>query len=188
MGLAQTVSQISVSEYLEGEKVSELKHEFIDGQVFAMAGVSKNHNKITLNFGSKLQNHLRNNDCDVFIEAVKVRANSVTYYYPDLVVTCEKDEIDNYVIHEPCLIIEVLSPATERTDRNEKLNIYKQMQSLQEYVIIWQDQVLIEIHRRHGQFWKVERFTQIADEIELVSVNLNVIASEIYQNVNFSQP
>ncbi|MCU0238738.1 MAG: Uma2 family endonuclease [Pyrinomonadaceae bacterium] len=188
MALAQTISNISVEEYLEGEKVSSVKHEYIDGQVFAMAGVSKNHNRINGNLYSSLLNHLRNRDCEVFIEAVKVRANSITIYYPDLVVTCEKNEEDEYVIHEPCLIVEVLSPATERTDRNEKLINYKQMQSLQEYVIIWQDQVLLEIHRRYGQFWRVERYNELSDEIELVSVNYSINLSEIYQGVNFPQP
>lgn len=186
MGLAEKVEYISVEEYLEGEKYSQIRHEFIDGQVFAMAGASKRHNTIIQNIGFSLRAHLRRTDCKIYLESIKVRPNEITFYYPDIVVTCDAQDDDEYVVHRPLLIVEVLSPTSERTDRYEKLQIYRQIPSLREYVIVWQEEMLVEIHRRgEGQAWTVERFSRAEAEIDFDSIDFTLKLSEIYQAIQF---
>ncbi|HEX8249907.1 MAG TPA: Uma2 family endonuclease [Pyrinomonadaceae bacterium] len=186
MGLAEKVEYISVEEYLEVEKLSQMRHEFIDGQIFAMAGASKRHNQICGNLYRNISSRLIGSDCDVFMESVKVRPNEITFYYPDIVVTCDTEDDDEYVIHHPLLIVEMISPTSERTDRYEKLQIYRQISSLQEYVIVWQEEMLVEIHRRDkGQAWTVERFLQAEAEINFDSIDFGLNLSEIYQAIQF---
>jgi Uma2 family endonuclease len=186
MGLAEKVEYISVEEYLEGEKLSQLRREFIDGQVFAMAGASKRHNQIIQNIGFRLRTRLQETDCEIYLESIKVRPNAITFYYPGIVVTCESADDDEYVVHHPLLIVEVISPTSERTDRYEKLQIYRQIPSLREYVIVWQEEMLVEIHRRNeGQTWSVERFSRTEAEINFNSIDLTLKLPEIYQAIRF---
>ena len=136
MGTPKKLSYITAAEYLEGERGSEIKHEYVDGEVYAKAGESRRHNRITANF-IRLFGNLPNESCEAYFEGVKVRANQSTYYYPDVLVTCEtENEDDNYVIQFPCLIVEVLSPSTAAIDKREKLIAYKLINSLQEYAIV----------------------------------------------------
>ena len=186
MGLAEKVEYISVEEYLEGEKLRLIRHEFIDGQVFAVANDSKRHNRICGNLYRSLSSRLVGSNCDVFMESVKVRPNEITFYYPDIVVTCDTKDDDEYVVHYPLLIVEVISPTSERTDRYEKLQIYRQIPSLREYVIVWQEEMLVEIHRRNeGQAWTVERFSHTEAEINFDSIDFALKLSEIYQAIQF---
>ncbi|HLM02777.1 MAG TPA: Uma2 family endonuclease [Pyrinomonadaceae bacterium] len=186
MGLAEKVRYIGVEEYLEGEKLSQIRREFIDGQVFAMAGASKRHNQICGNLYRNLSSRLIGSDCDVFMESVKVRPNAITFYYPDIVVTCEPGDDDEYIVHQPVVIVEVISPTSERADRYEKLQIYRQIPSLREYVIVWQDEMLVEVHRRNErQEWTVERFSQAEAEIDFDSIDFALKLSEIYQAIEF---
>jgi Uma2 family endonuclease len=186
MGLAEKVEYLSVEEYLEGEKLSRHRHEFIDGQVFAIAGASKRHNQICGNLYRHLSSKLIGSNCDVFMESVRVRPNEITFYYPDIVVTCDAEDDDEYVVHQPLLIVEVISPTSERTDRYEKLQIYRRIPSLREYVIVWQEEMLIEIHRRgEGQQWSVERFSRDEAEINFDSIDFALKLSEIYQAIEF---
>lgn len=185
MGLAKEIAEIKIEDYLAGEKISQLRHEYIDGQVFAMAGASKRHNRISQNIGFLCRSRLVGSDCESFVENVKLRADAVTFYYPDVVVTCEKSD-DEYVIHEPILIIEVISPTTERTDRYEKLQVYRRIPTLLEYAIVWQDEMLIEIHRRaDAENWTIERYNEPEETINFDSINLAAKLSDIYQNIEF---
>lgn len=185
MASAQTVENISLAEYLEGEKHSEIRHEFVNGQVFAMAGASKRHNRLCGNLYREFTSSLSKTDCDVFMESVKVRADEVTIYYPDIVVTCEESN-DDYVVYQPILIVEVISPSSERTDRYEKLQVYKRMPGLQEYAIVWQEEMMIEIHRRiDAENWAAERYVSPSAMIKFDSVNAEISLAEIYQNVVF---
>lgn len=186
MGLAEKVEYISVEEYLEGEKISQIRHEFIDGQIFPIADDSKRHNRICGNLCQSFSARLIGSDCDVFMESVKVRPNEITFYYPDIVVTCDTKDDDEYVVHHPLLIVEVISPTSERTDRYEKLQIYRQIPSLWEYVIVWQEEMLVEIHRRgEGEAWTVERFSHTEAEINFDSIDFALKLSEIYQAIQF---
>ena len=91
MALANVKRKITTSDYLEGEKISEIKHEYIYGEVFAMAGTSDRHNRIAGNFFSKIDNHLSDSDCETFIESVKLKADAQTFYYPDVMVACDRN-------------------------------------------------------------------------------------------------
>lgn len=149
MGLPKLKPKISIADYLEGEKVSQIKHEYIDGEIYAMAGTSKSHNRIIRNILNKLGNHLRGSDCEPFFGDIKVRVEKMNrFYYPDVVVVCGEDNEDDYYAVKPKLIVEVLSPRTSLTDRREKMSAYKEIESLDEYVLIEQDRMYAEIYRR----------------------------------------
>lgn len=109
---------MSEAEYLEMEKQSNCRHEYINGYIYAMTGGSRTHNKITTNIDFALHQHLKGTSCEVYMNDVKLKiAHKHSYYYPDLMLGCSRDESDDYYLTQPCLLIEVLSPSTVRTDR-----------------------------------------------------------------------
>lgn len=188
MTLAKKLSYITPNEYLEGEKISDVKHEYVDGAVYAMAGESRRHNRISFRLATLYQQHLAATNCEVYFEGVKLRVRQTAFYYPDVLVTCETDkEDDDYVIKYPCLIVEVLSPSTASTDKREKLIAYKMIESLQEYAIVWQDEIRVELHRRHNDGWLTFFYTQTEDEVEFTSVNFKTNVAEIYRGISFTQ-
>ncbi|HXH71037.1 MAG TPA: Uma2 family endonuclease [Pyrinomonadaceae bacterium] len=149
MGIPKLKPKISAVDYLEGEKVSQIKHEYIDGEVYAMAGTSKRHNEIIANINDKLRIHLRGKNCRSFFADIKVFIQRLNrYYYPDLIVVCGEDNESDYYTRKPTLIIEILSPSTALTDRREKMFAYKEIESLQEYIMIEQDKMFAEIYRK----------------------------------------
>lgn len=185
MGLAKLRTKISVEEYLAGEKVSPIKHEYFFGEVYAMAGTTKVHNRISGNFYTKLDLHLSDSLCQPFIADIKLRVDPNIYYYPDVFVSCEESD-DETSFNEAILIIEVLSNSTTRIDRREKLGFYTRMPSVQEYVIVAQKRPLIEVHRRHeNDKWITHIFSNLDDEIHLSSVDLKISVAEIYRRVVF---
>lgn len=188
MVIPKKLSYITPTEYLAGERGATVKHEYVDGEIYEMAGESRRHNRISFNFASICRDHLSNTNCETYFEGVKVQAGRATFYYPDVVVTCETDrETDDYVIKFPCLIVEVLSPSTALTDKREKLIAYKLIDSLQEYAIVWQNEMRIELHRRHSDGWLIFFYAQPEDEVELASINLRTTAAEIYRSIRFDQ-
>src|SRR5437660_7721120 len=135
MSVPRRLHRLSVDEYLEAEKDSPVRHEFIDGQIYAMAGASDRHNRISINLTKALDDRLTDGPCEVFMADMKVWVSETIFYYPDVVVACDGPGADSYYRKHPKLIIEVSSPSTERIDRSEKLLAYKQVKSLKEYVI-----------------------------------------------------
>lgn len=182
-------SYLSVADYLAGERESDVRHEYVDGQVYAMAGASDRHNRIAGNIFSRLNDHLVDDECEPFISDMKVKVDPVLYYYPDVVVTCDPPDGDRYARAAPRLIVEVLSPSTERIDRTEKLHAYKRVESLREYVLVAQDMTLIEIHRREegGGEWTREILTKPEEHLTLASVGLTLNLSDVYRNVRFDE-
>ena len=148
MGLPKLKTKTSVEDYLAGEKISPVKHEYVEGEVYAMAGSSDTHNMIAGDIYAALLVHLRNSKCQPFFGDIKVRVTSKVYYYPDVLVSCEENPEDAHFRNSPILIIEVTSPSTKHIDRREKLLFYQQMPSVQEYAVIDQHKIKIEIHRR----------------------------------------
>lgn len=184
MSVPKKVQQLSVAEYLEAEKDSPVRHEYIDGQIFAMAGASDRHNRIAGTFYNRLDDHLGDGPCEPFISDMKVWVSESVFYYPDVVVACDGAGADEYYRKQPRLIIEVSSPSTERIDRSEKLLAYKQIKSLKEYVIVSQDRVRIEVFRRgRGGRWSWEVLTELSDELHLESVGLKLTLAEVYRRV-----
>jgi len=187
MGLAKLKSKISVTEYIEGENLSEIRHEYIYGEVYAMAGGSTRHNRIVNNIGYQIDNRLRNSSCETFTENVKLRADEQTFYYPDVMVDCDKVPPSAFYREKPVLLVEVLSPSTERIDRNEKLTVYKTIPTLIEYLIVSQEKMSVEVHRKleNGE-WQTEFYDEINDEIRLDSIDFNLSLSEIYRRVDLT--
>ncbi|BAZ66161.1 hypothetical protein NIES4106_09080 [Fischerella sp. NIES-4106] len=184
------LTYLTVEEYLKAEESSEIRHEYIAGQVFAMSGSSKEHNRISLNIASILSSHLRGSSCSVYMSDMKVRIQSTNktksadlFYYPDVVVTCNPQDQDRFFVNYPCLIIEVLSPSTEAIDKREKRINYQALDSLQEYMLVSQDQIQVEIYRKDAQGnWSVQTLDK-GDDLQLKSVSLTLTMTEIYEDV-----
>ena len=182
----QTASLMMIPEveYLEGERLSDIRHEYLAGQVYAMAGTSKVHNLIAGNLYSII---ITGKLCQAFMSDMKVRlADQNTYYYPDMVVTCSDMDIGpespQYYLEDPLLIVEVLSPSTETIDRREKMLGYRSLPGLNEYVLIDSEKQWIEVYgRQNGANWTVDLFTPISPLI-LKSLNIKVSLNEIYRD------
>lgn len=175
---------LKVDEYLEAEKDSPVRHEYIDGQIFAMAGASDRHNRIAGSLYNRLDDHLGDGPCEPFISDMKVWVSESVFYYPDVVVACDGSRVDAHYRKRPRLIVEVSSPATTRIDRAEKLLAYKRVKILKEYVIVSQDRVRVEVFRRaRGDRWNWEVLTELSDELRLESVGLTLTLAEVYHRV-----
>ena len=183
--IAVPQNYFSANDYSQWEEKQEEKHEYVDGQVYAMAGASENHVDITTNLTVILANHLRGRDCKLFPSDMRLNiASKKIYYYPDLLVTCdERDRFNKKQKNYPCLIIEVLSNSTEAKDRGVKFANYQTIQSLQEYVLISQWEQRVEVFRRSEKFWVLQTYTT-GELIELQSINLQISIDAIYEDVN----
>jgi Uma2 family endonuclease len=188
MGLPKLKTKISVEDYLKGEKISPVKHEYIEGEVYAMAGTSDDHARITGNLFVALSIHLRDSNCEPFSTEIKVQVTRNVYYYPDVLVSCEENPESPYFRNAPILIIEVTSPSTANIDRREKLLFYQQMPSVQEYAVVDQHRMNVELHRRQPNgSWITYFFDASDDEIEFQSVSLTLPITEIYRRVRFEK-
>ena len=175
---------VSPEEYLEGERVSPIKHEYRRGHVYAMTGAKNPHTIISSNLVRLLGNHLLNTPCLVLTSDIKVRLEEANcYYYPDVAVTCDErdtNSTEDFILY-PSLIIEVLSPSTASFDRGNKFADYQTASSLQEYVLITQSEIKIECFRlNESGNWVSQTYRQ-GDTVEFVSANFSCTTSEIYQ-------
>jgi Uma2 family endonuclease len=168
-------------EYLKSELTSEIKREYIDGQVYAMVGAGYNHNCISANILSNFMRHLKGTPCATFMADMKVKAGE-NYFYPDIVVDCSKMTADDYFSISPVIIVEVLSRATRKTDTTKKFIRYINLPSLQEYVLIEQDIVSVQVFRKSND-WKPEYF-YLGDKVTFESISLTVEVEEIYDRVD----
>jgi len=176
-------------EYLDFEMKSPERHEYVAGEVFAMVGASRAHNQISGNVYTLLRSLARKKGCEAFINELKVRIRPArAYYYPDVVVTCTQNDSDPYVISQPVLIVEVLSPSTEAIDRREKLLAYRQIESLKEYLIVAQDRVWAAVYRRDeaGGWWQ-DVIEDPEAEFELETVGLGITLSQVYEGVRLCE-
>lgn len=181
--LARNLTDISVEEYLSGERESEVKYEYVDGQVFAMAGASLRHNLICTNVTSSFWNQLQGQPCYPVTGDMLVKTSDTQYRYPDVQIICDNDPSDDeYVRESPVLIVEVLSRSTRRRDKTEKRDEYLALPSLQEYILIEQDVAEVEVQRRSND-WHSEYF-YLGQDITLESVDVTVSVEAIYQRVD----
>lgn len=174
-------------QYLEFEQSSDIKHEYIDGEVYAMAGTTKVHNTISLNLAILLREQLKNTDCQTFIADVKVNlANNRRFFYPDLVVTCDDDEQNAYEIKFPKIIIEVLSESTEHFDRGKKFQYYRTIPSLQEYILVSSQEYLVECFRRtKNDLWTLQTYEGLTAIAAIENLSINVALADIYATLSF---
>ena len=180
--------QMTVDEYLEQEESASVRHEFIDGYVFAMSGATQDHNLICSNLLALFHAHLRGTGCRAYLNGMKLRTESPTsFYYPDVVVTCEPHEGKSVCLQSPALLAEVLSPSTKAIDKREKMIAYKKVPSVQEYLVVYADRQRIELHQRKESLqW--EFMTLGKDDIltlaSLPNGPLEISVSSIYEGTN----
>ncbi len=178
---------LSPEDYLEAEKSSPIKHEYHDGEVYAMAGASDVHVTIGINITSLLRGHLRGSGCRLYGSDMKVQIDTVNrYYYPDVMVSCDQqDQAFRYFKKYPVLIMEVLSEGTEAKDRGQKFEHYRHLETLQEYVLVSQERQQVEVFRKNETgLWVLHPFEE-GDEVELASLNVGVAIAALYEDVEF---
>ena len=178
---------LTPEEYLTWERKQPFKNEYHNGQIIAMSGASRSHNRITVDITIQLGNQLMNSECEVFAGEMRVRTSpTISYYYPDVIVVCgeprfEDDTFDTLL--NPIVVIEVLSPSTAVFDRGEKFEHYKQLASLQEYLLISQDSVRVEHYCRQEAQWSYNTFQHLEDVLSFASIECEVPLRAIYRRV-----
>jgi Uma2 family endonuclease len=186
MTVSKSHAYFTPQEYLEIERLSPIKHEYLQGQMVAMAGASKAHVIITGNLSSLLVNHLRGTGCISYAVDMKVRLPALNlFYYADLAVTCdERDRASNedFILH-PKLIVEVLSDSTEAFDRGDKFADYKSIPELEEYVLVHQKQVLVERFQRKASTLWVPQIYRAGEVVEFASIGFSCEIAVLYENL-----
>ena len=172
---------ISEEDYLQGELLAETKHEFIDGEVYAMAGASENHNLLSLNMASELKNQLKGTPCRTFMADMKVKVGAL-FFYPNVMVVCQKDDENEYYKNAPVVIVEILSKSTRRFDQTEKRLRYQKPPTLEEYVLIEQDKGEIQVFSKKDHWQSF--YYYLGDEITFSSLDVTVTVEDIYYQVN----
>ncbi|MEO0541628.1 MAG: Uma2 family endonuclease [Cyanobacteria bacterium P01_A01_bin.105] len=181
-------SYLSPKAYIEAEKSSPVKHEYHDGQVFATAGASDAHVTIVNNVSFVFKGHLRGKGCLSYSSDMKVRIEDMNrYYYPDLLVTCDdSDRQRQYEKQHPTLIVKVLSNSTEAFDRGDKFHHYQRLETLQEYVLVSQRQIRVEVFRKNQSGLWVLHTSVEGESVTLTSIDLTVNIAAVYEDVVFS--
>ena len=176
---------VSIEEYLKGELVSEQKHEYLGGIVHAMAGGSTRHNTISVNALVTLANKLAGSACRPFNSDMKIKLtlqNQIRFYYPDVHVTCQPTENHETYQDQPCVIVEVLNPSTQRIDQGEKREAYLAIPSLQTLILLDQDRIYAHVDQRSSPLGFERCFYQAAeDEIPLPSLDTSITLGDLYQ-------
>lgn len=174
---------MTFEEYLEFEEPSRIRHEYIAGEIFAMTGVTKRHNRISGRLYSAFTNHLKGGPCDAYISDVKVKLrvnHDIHAYYPDVMAVCGRDPKEDRYVADPKLVVEVLSTSTAGVDRHEKRIAYREIAALEEYVIVAQDSAEVTIFRRH-ESWQPTMLESLDASLELRSIGLTVPLAQIYE-------
>lgn len=178
---------LTPEEYITAERKATLKSEYLSGEIVAMSGASVAHNLITMNTANQLYNQLVEGRCRVFSSDMRVGIGAgVSYFYPDVSVVCEEPRFEDDaldILTNPQVVIEVLSDSTESYDRGEKFARYRQLESLQEYILISQDQVRVEHYLRQGEQWSLSEFSALDNMLSLVSIEAKLSLGQIYRFV-----
>jgi len=180
VALKQSVDVMTAEEYLAGEEIAEIKHEFIDGEIYAMSGASKNHQRISGNIFRKIGNFLEGSPCEPFSSDVKVKVGS-DFFYPDAMVVCDDQTEHDYYTETPTIIVEVLSKSTRRYDATIKRTAYQSIPTLQEYILIEQDFVDVEVSRKKDE-WCSKHYL-LGESLILESIGITIKVEELYQRV-----
>ena len=184
MPRASDAKRMTVEEYLKFEETAQIKHEFVDGFVFAMAGASEEHNLICINLASLLRAAVRGSSCSAYVSDMKLQVED-RFYYPDLLLSCDDEDKGKSIKAHPCLIIEVLSKSTSDIDRGEKLYQYRKLSSLKAYVLISQDKRFIEIYRsQQDGSWRYETLEE--GTFTLPCLDLSLKLDDVYEDVSLS--
>ncbi len=186
-----TKKYISPEEYLAAERIADTKHEYFNGEIFAMAGSSFRHALISTNVGSNLSMKLKGKDCRALQSDLRVLIPTTGLYtYPDVSVVCGSPKLvdDSHfdILLNPIVIIEVLSPSTEAYDKGIKFDHYRTIESLKEYVLVWQDKKRVARYTRQDDGgWNLHDFIGDGADIELRSIGCTLTMDDIYDKVEF---
>jgi Uma2 family endonuclease len=185
---SQPKTRFTPEEYLAIDRQSEHKHEYFDGEIFAMTGASRRHNLISVNVASSLHAQCTDRDCEVYASDMRVKVNPTGLYtYPDVVVVCGAPQFDDQEIDtllNPTVVIEVLSKTTEGYDRGDKSEHYRAVESLAEIVLIAQDKHHVEHYRRqNGNQWLLSETNRLQDKVTLTSIGCELFLSDVYRKV-----
>lgn len=180
--------RLSEQDYLTFEATSEIKNEYVDGDCYAMSGASEKRNIITLNIAVSLRNAARGSDCRTFVSDMKCRAeHGRFYYYPDVMLVCDKTDNAEFYKEKPCFIAEVQSPSTERIDRHEKWQIYSQIPSLRYYLLVDSQQKKVDYYQRNDEgTWQSGQLEAGQNlEISCGDYQAQLSFEDIYEDVAF---
>ena len=183
----QTVrASLSAVDYLAREMTASVRHEYVDGHAYALSGASLRHGSLVTNFVA--QTHLsarRRPPCRVFSQSVKVHVSARnSFYYPDVVATCEVGTREEYVVREPCFIIEVLSPSTASIDRREKRMAYATLDSLEQYVVVDQDRMRADVYCRGSKGWNLSILREPQEVVQLTCLDCALTLEQIYAGID----
>lgn len=188
MGQAALNLPLSAADFLAWDATQTTRHEFVRGEVFAMAGAGERHVTVALNVAIALRQHLAGTPCRTFITDMKLRVDAAdAFFYPDVMVTCSpRDAEQSHVKSEPVLVVEVLSPATAAFDRGDKFAAYRGLPSLKEVLLVDPDLRRCDLFRRQaleaGEAWVLHP-TAPGEGVELVSVGLQLAAEALWAEV-----
>jgi Uma2 family endonuclease len=176
-------------EYLALERQAEYRSEYVNGEIYAMAGASRAHVTITSNMLSEIHQQLKGKPCRIYAIDLRVKVSATGMYaYPDMVAACAQHQFDEArqdTLTNPTVIAEVLSPSTEAYDRGEKFAHYRKLPSLQEYILVAQDKVRVERYVRHGEDWLLTEISDLNAALQLTSIGCAIPLTDIYSNVDF---
>lgn len=180
---------MSVAEYLAMERKSDVRHEYLDGEIRAMSGETPQHNRVAGNVYLKFEIAFGVRPCTSYMEGVRVRVTPTQYRYPDVVALCGEERFDGEnppALVNPSVIVEVLSPSTHKFDREEKFIEYRKIVELTDYLLIEQDQVLVVHYARQGPTqWIINEYMTSSDTVVLRSLEISITLEEIYRKVTF---
>jgi Uma2 family endonuclease len=176
--------RISVEDYFQLEQTSEIRHEYIDGYVYAMSGGTIEHSWLAMNMARLLDEQLQSGPCRVFNSDVRVQLSEKRYVLPDVTVSCDVSDSKkgNDTIHSPRLIVEILSPTTELHDRGKKFTYYQECATIQEYVLVNTQRQIVEIYRRQGETWTYQRYRP-EQTVQLESLDIQIPFNALYARV-----
>lgn len=199
MSLPQTLVRHTVEEYLEMERAAEVRHEYLDGEIFEMSGESLSHGRICTNLVAELRNQLKGKPCDVLSKDTKVLSGALAsprrimkglFSYPDIVIVCGTPRFHDArqdILTNPNVIVEVLSEATEKFDRGAKFQRYRaHLPTLTDYVLIAQDRPFIDhFSKREGEAWMLVSVEGLESSLRIASIDCALPLAEIYERVEF---
>ncbi len=187
MSLAEKIT-LTAEEYLKGEETTDYKHEYQNGEVWAMVGATDNHVTIALNLAARLKQHLKGTPCRTYISDMKLRVEKAdAFFYPDVMVTCDsKDQTNTLYKQHPIFIAEVLSPSTEAFDRGNKFNAYRQLDSLQTFWLIDTNANAMRIDsftRAQNDDWLLHSYTQADETVAIKGLEVECLLQELYEEI-----
>ncbi len=183
--MARRQEPITPDEYFELEAASAVRHEYLEGYRHALAGASTRHNQIVFNMSDAFRAAGRGTTCRTFGIEVTVQVSETRYYYPDLAVVCKPEDIGDLSLTHPCVVVEVLSPSTAGVDQREKLFAYRQIDGLRAYLIVHQDEQIVEKHWLDDSIWRHDII--YGDSVHVPCLDFDLAFETVFENVEFER-